>query len=244
MTAPDEPTAERPLQGRVLVVEDDPNIRDLVVLHLGLEGLTAVAVGDGTDALRLAKAEPFDLIVLDVMLPGLDGVTVCRAIRRDSMNGDVPILMLTARRDESDKVLGLESGADDYLTKPFGVGELLARVRAVLRRGSARSAGAEQAVFEVEGLRADLAHRRVFMHGQEIHLTPTEYRMLTTLIRHAGKVLTHRQLLREVWGPQASEETHYLRVYMGQLRQKLGDDAARPRYLLTEPGVGYRLAAE
>src|SRR6478735_5048969 len=139
----DQSSGDSKTRGRVLVVEDDAHIRDLVVLHLQLEGLTTVAVGDGATGLRLAKQDPFDLLILDVMLPELDGVTVCRAVRRESMNGDVPILMLTARREEADKVLGLESGADDYLTKPFGIRELIARVRALLRRRSARQVRAE-----------------------------------------------------------------------------------------------------
>jgi two-component system KDP operon response regulator KdpE len=226
---------------RILLIEDDPAIRRFLRVSLVNQGYELEEVETGRGGIQQAASRPPDVIILDLGLPDMDGMDVIREVRQWS---SLPIIVLTARGQESEKVVALDAGADDYLTKPFGVGELLARVRAVLRRGSARSAGAEQAVFEVEGLRADLAHRRVFMHGQEIHLTPTEYRMLTTLIRHAGKVLTHRQLLREVWGPQASEETHYLRVYMGQLRQKLGDDAARPRYLLTEPGVGYRLAAE
>ena len=159
--APESPHTDGQSRGRVLVVEDDAHIRDLVVLHLQLEGLTVVAVGDGTSGLRLAKADPFDLLILDVMLPQLDGVTVCRAVRRESLNGDVPILMLTARREESDKVLGLESGADDYLTKPFGIREFIARVRALLRRRPSQAPGHAAAVT-AGGLTVDPARR----HGQ------------------------------------------------------------------------------
>ena len=224
-----------------LVVEDETNIRDLVCLHLGVEGFTCVPAGTGTDALELASRQRFDLIVLDLMLPGIDGVTMCRAVRRGTTNADTPILMLTARREETDKVLGLDSGADDYLTKPFGVGELLARLRVALRhatRGPERSQ-----VFESGPVKVDLGARRVEAAGREVHLTPIEYRLLSVLVKHAGKVLTHRQLLKEVWGPSHVEHAHYLRIYMAQLRRKLEEDPAQPRFLLTEPGVGYRLAA-
>jgi two-component system, OmpR family, KDP operon response regulator KdpE len=224
---------------RVLVVEDEPHIRDLIALHLTLEGLKPVAVGDGEEGLRLARAEPFDLVVLDLMLPGLDGVTVCRAIRRDTTNSDVPILMLTARREESDKVLGLESGADDYLTKPFGVGELLARIRVALRHAARREHGGTSVTLGA--IEIDLAKRLVHAPGGEIHLTPIEFRLLTCLAQHEGMVVTHRHLLREVWGPTHVEQPQYLRVYMKQLRQKLEPDPVQPRYLLTETGVGYRL---
>src|SRR5512132_4193721 len=168
-------TAPRPT---VLVVEDEPNIRELVCLHLGLENYECVQVGDGEGALKLARSRHFDLVILDVMLPGLDGVTVCRAIRRDSENPDVPVLMLTARREESDKVVGLESGADDYLTKPFGVRELVARARALLRRPrTATSADADGSV-RIQGIDIDPARRRVRVDGREVELTDQEFRLL------------------------------------------------------------------
>src|SRR3954452_7666806 len=169
MQAPHDSTPGTPGGGRVLVVEDDIHIRDLVVLHLQLEGLSAVAAGTGSEGLRLAKSDPFDLLILDVMLPELDGVTLCRAVRRESLNGDVPILMLTARREEADKVLGLESGADDYLTKPFGVRELVARVRALLRRRRATSSGAAaNPSVTVAGVTVDPARRLARTDGRDI----------------------------------------------------------------------------
>jgi two-component system KDP operon response regulator KdpE len=226
---------------RVLVVEDEVNIRELVCLHLRHEGYLCDDVGDGKVALERTQTQSYDLLVLDVMLPGLDGLSLCRAIRNGQLNADVPILMLTARREESDKVVGLESGADDYLTKPFGVDELLARIRVALRHAAMPPGGAPEPVFEAGDLRVDLVARRVWRAGEEIHLTPTEYKLLTTLVRHAGKVLTHRQLLKEVWGANYVNQSHYVRVYLAQLRQKIEADPARPRLLLTEPGVGYRL---
>src|SRR5688572_22746829 len=180
MTLPPTPKADAPTRGRVLVVEDDAHIRDLVVLHLELEGLTAVAAGDGTTGLRLAKTDPFDLLILDVMLPGIDGVTVCRAVRREPLNGDVPILMLTARREESDKVLGLESGADDYLTKPFGIREFIARVRALLRRRPSRAPGHAAAIV-AGGLTVDPARRHARIGEREIELTAHEFDLLYLL---------------------------------------------------------------
>jgi two-component system KDP operon response regulator KdpE len=156
----------------------------------------------------------------------------------------MPIIILSARQQEGDKVLALDAGADDYLTKPFGVAELLARIRVALRHGSRPAPGSESPVFEVGELRVDLSLHQVLVAGTEMHLTPIEYRLLATLVHHAGKVLTHRQLLREVWGPGYADESHYLRVYVAQLRRKLEADPARPRYLITEPGVGYRLRVE
>ncbi len=184
---------------------------------------------------------PPDLIILDLGLPDMDGMEVIRQIREWSA---VPILVLSARGREPDKVAALDAGADDYLTKPFGVGELLARLRVALRRGTGNPNEAGEPVFAVQNLRVDQERRQVFLNGDEIHLTPIEYRLLTTLIKYAGKVVTHRQLLKEVWGPNNVDATHYLRVYMGHLRHKIEADAARPKILLTEPGVGYRLACD
>src|SRR5687768_187285 len=184
---PSQETAAERASGRVLVVEDDPHIRELVLLHLGLEGLTTSSSADGTDGLHKARTEPFDLIVLDVMLPGLDGVTVCRAIRREPHLKDVPILMLTARREESDKVNGLESGADDYLTKPFGIREFIARVRALMRRRrTAANASAHQGPVTVAGLLVDPARRLARLEGRDIELTAHEFDLLYVLASSRG----------------------------------------------------------
>jgi two-component system KDP operon response regulator KdpE len=222
---------------RVLVVEDEPHIRDLIALHLGLEGLTPVAVGDGNEGLRLARAEPFDLVVLDLMLPGLDGVTVCRAIRRDPTNSDVPILMLTARREESDKVLGLESGADDYLTKPFGMDELFARLRAALRRAVVPEG---HPVVTAPDFVIDFGAKQVQRRDEVVRLTPTQWHIVEVLVRNAGRLVTPAQLLLEVWGPSYGTETNYLRVFMTHIRRLLEPQPSAPRYFVTEPGLGYR----
>ena len=181
-----------------------------------------------------------DLILLDLGLPDLDGLEVTRTIRHSSRT---PIIVLSARGQEHDKVAALDLGANDYLTKPFGVPELLARMRVALRR-TAVAAGAEEVVYESDDVKVDLARRQVWRDGEEVHLTPTEYKLLAVLVRHAGRVVTHRQLLREVWGANYLEQTHYLRVYMAQLRHKLERDPTRPRLLGTEAGVGYRLREE
>jgi two-component system, OmpR family, KDP operon response regulator KdpE len=178
------------------------------------------------------------LILLDLGLPDPDGLDVTREIRKSART---PIIVISARGQEHDKVAALDLGADDYLTKPFGVPELLARVRVALRHAGAGDSAAVEPIFENGELRVDLTRREVFRGGEEAHLTPTEYKLLVTLIRHAGRVVTHRQLLREVWGANYVDQTHYLRVYMAQLRHKLERDPTRPRLLITEPGVGYRL---
>jgi DNA-binding response OmpR family regulator len=215
---------------RVLVVEDEPHIRDLIALHLQLEGLTASAVGDGDEGLRLARAEPFDLVILDLMLPGLDGITVCRAIRRDTQNDDVPILMLTARREESDKVLGLESGADDYLTKPFGVRELIARVRALLRRPRPSRMG----------LTVDPARRHARMDGREIELTSHEFDLLYLLASHPGIVFSREALLRRVWGNDTFVTERSVDTLIKRLRRKIENEANDPELILTVWGTGYK----
>jgi len=233
--------------GRVLVVEDDPHIRELVLLHLGLEGLATAAAGDGTDGLQKARTESFDLIVLDVMLPGLDGVTVCRAIRRDSENPDVPVLMLTARREESDKVVGLESGADDYLTKPFGVRELVARARALLRRPRQTTAtavaddSAEPPVF-IHGIEIDSARRRVRVDGREVELTDQEFRLLHLLATHAGIVFSREALLSKIWRGDTFVTVRSVDTLVKRLRRRIEPDPASPRFLLTVWGVGYKFA--
>lgn len=228
---------------RVLLVEDEPPIRRFLRAALVGEGFSLVEADSAAAALKAAPREPPDLVVLDLGLPDLDGLEVIRRLREWSV---APIIVLSARGQERDKVSALDAGADDYLTKPFGVGELLARMRAALRR-SARSADPlhpEASGFQVGELRVDLADRSVKLAGAAVRLTNLEYRLLAALARHPGKVLTHRHLLKEVWGPNAVQETHYLRVYMASLRRKIEADAAQPRYLLTEQGVGYRLAAE
>jgi two-component system KDP operon response regulator KdpE len=190
------------------------------------------------EGLAQAAARNPDVILLDLGLPDRDGLEVARELRGWSAT---PIIVLSARGREEDKVRALDLGADDYLTKPFGVEELLARIRVALRHAALPPGAGPGPVFEAGDLRVDLAARRVSRAGQEVHLTPTEYKLLTTLVRYAGKVLTHRQLLKDVWGSNYVNQSHYVRVYMGQLRQKIEADPARPRLLLTEPGVGYRL---
>jgi two-component system, OmpR family, KDP operon response regulator KdpE len=232
-----EPSAVQPL---VLVVEDEPQLVRFLRVSLPPHGYRVVEATTAAQATVEASTRSPDLILLDLGLPDLDGVDLTRRLREWSA---VPIIVLSARGQESDKIQALDAGADDYLTKPFGIGELLARMRVALRH-AARVGGTEEPVFEAGELRVDLGVRRVFVADREVHLTRTEYKLLAELVRHAGKVLTHRHLLKEVWGPGAVRESHYLRVYMGQLRHKLEPDPARPRWLLTETGVGYRLEGD
>jgi two-component system KDP operon response regulator KdpE len=225
----------------VLVVEDEPNIRGSIAATLGAEGYRVVECETGRRALADAANHKPDLMILDLGLPDLDGVDVVRGVRKWST---LPIVVLSARTAEAAKVAALDAGADDYLTKPFASGELLARLRVALRHVAAAAQPDPGKPFTVGDLAVDLLARRVTVAGVEIKLTATEFRLLAALARSAGRVMTHRQLLREVWGPSRIEETHYLRIYMGALRHKLETDPAQPRYLLTETGVGYRLAAE
>lgn len=225
----------------VLVIEDEPEIRRFLRATLPPEGYQLVEAVTGAEGLAQAAARNPDLVLLDLGLPDMDGLEIIARVREW---GAVPIIVLTARDQETVKVRALDLGADDYVTKPFGVGELLARMRAALRRAARVSADSGETVFTLGDLQVDLGRRLVFSSGQEVHLTPIEYKLLTALIRHAGKVLTHRQLLKEVWGPLHTEEAHYLRVYMRQLRNKLEANPARPRYLVTELGVGYRLRTD
>jgi DNA-binding response OmpR family regulator len=232
---------------RVLVVEDEPHIRDLIALHLKLEGLTVSAVGDGEEGLQIARSEPFDLVILDLMLPGLDGVTVCRAIRRDVMNNDVPILMLTARREEADKVLGLESGADDYLTKPFGVRELIARVRALMRRPrpsrlAAMTIDEQSKPVVAKGLTVDPARRHARMEGREIELTSHEFDLLYLLASHPGIVFSREALLRRVWGNDTFVTERSVDTLIKRLRRKIEGEVTDPELILTVWGTGYKFA--
>ncbi len=191
----------------------------------------------GKTGLTMLHSENPDLVILDLGLPDMDGIAITRRLRQLS---DLPILILSARSQEQNKIMALDAGADDYLTKPFGSGELHARLQALLRRVSRRFSAMK--VFETGQLKVDLARRKVYLSNNEVRITPIEYRLLTILIRHAGLVVTHRQLLQEVWGAEHIQDQHYLRIYMGQLRHKLETNPARPRYLLTEVGVGYRLS--
>ena len=222
----------------VLVIEDEPQLRRFLRATLPANGYRLIEAATAQDGLMQAARRQPELIILDLGLPDLDGLDVTRQLREWTT---VPILVLSARDQEADKIAALDAGADDYVTKPFGMGELLARMRVALRHARRTAHEPEAPVFAVGELRLDLVQRCVSVGGQEVHLTPLEYRLLTTLVRHVGKVVTHRQLLNEVWGPGHVRATHYLRVYMGQLRHKLEANPARPRYLLTEPGVGYRL---
>ena len=237
MTAAEEAPGQAPL---VLLVEDEPQMRRFIRATLPGHGYRLVEAETGAQALVEAATRAPDLILLDLGLPDLDGVDVARRLREWSR---VPIIVLSARGQEGDKIQALDAGADDYLTKPFGTGELLARMRVALRHGARAGEGGES-VFRSGDLRVDLGGRRVFLGEREVRLTRTEYNLMAALTRHAGKVLTHRQLLKEVWGPGSVDQHHYLRVYMGQLRHKLEEDPARPRYLVTETGVGYRLKAD
>jgi DNA-binding response OmpR family regulator len=229
----------------VLVVEDEANIRELICLHLGLEHVTCVEAADGNEGLRLARERSFDLVILDLMLPGLDGVTVCRAIRRDSSNKDVPILMLTARRDESDKVLGLESGADDYLTKPFGVRELVARVRALLRRrplAVGPAAADTPRLLTYRNIEVDPARRRVQVGGREANLTTHEFALLYLLLSNPGIVFSREALLSRIWKEDTFVTVRSVDTLVKRLRKKIEDDPANPSIVLTVWGAGYKAA--
>jgi two-component system, OmpR family, KDP operon response regulator KdpE len=225
----------------VLIIEDDHQIRRFLRATLSSQGYRLHEAVNGAEGLSLAASQQPDLIILDLGLPDVDGLTVARRIREWS---STPILVLSARGQEADKIAALDAGADDYVTKPFGVGELTARMRVALRHAARAEHGDEDPVYEVGNLRVDLARREVSLRGEEVHLTPTEFNLLAVLVHHAGKVVTHRQLLRDVWGESFHEQAHYIRVYMQQLRKKLEETPARPRYLRTEPGVGYRLVDE
>src|SRR5450830_239488 len=223
---------------RVLVVEDDREIRAMMQSSLSVEGFEVQTAASVSEASALLRHSLPDVIVLDLGLPDGDGIELVHEVRK---HHSMPILVVSARHQEVQKIQLLDAGADDYLTKPFSVSELLARIRVALRhRGTALAAAVT--VHELEDLRVDLTLRVVQSRGETLHLTPTEFKLLARLVRSAGRVVTHRQLLTDVWGPEFTEHTHYLRLYMGQLRAKIERDPAEPRHLLTETGVGYRLA--
>jgi two-component system, OmpR family, KDP operon response regulator KdpE len=224
----------------LVCIEDDPQMRRFLRTGLVSQGFRFFEAATGREGLAEAAHRKPDLVVLDLGLPDMDGVEVVRELRRWTA---LPVIILSARSQEADKIAALDAGADDYLTKPFGLGELLARIRVALRHAATPEGQLAQA-FSAGALRVDFARRTVSVGGETVHLTPIEYRLLCVLARHPGKVLTHRQLLKEVWGPAYIERSHYLRVYMAQLRHKLEAEPARPRHLLTEPGVGYRLMPE
>jgi two-component system KDP operon response regulator KdpE len=223
---------------RILVVDDERAIRRFLSATLTGHGHLVYEAATGKDGLRALSADRPDVVILDLGLPDMDGTEVIRQLRSWSQT---PVIVLSVREHEDDKIAALDAGADDYLTKPFGVGELMARIRAAIRRVA--QTGSEP-VFEVGDLKVDLGRRRVTLQGREIGLTPTEYDLLRAMVRHAGRVLTQRHLLREVWGGAYDTETHTLRVNISNLRHKIEPDPSRPQFILTEPGVGYRLRAE
>ena len=222
----------------ILLIEDEPQMRRFLRITLQSSGYRLVEAETGNDGLLQAASRNPDVVLLDLGLPDMDGLEVTKRLRGWTQ---VPIIVISAREQEQDKVKALDAGADDYLTKPFNAGELLARIRVALRHTARQSTDQNEPVFALLNLRVDLALRQVFVDDKEVHLTPIEYKLLMVMIRHAGKVITHTQLLKEVWGPAQVNEVQYLRVYMTQLRHKLELDPARPRFLINEPGIGYRL---
>jgi len=240
--APVGSSAERQTLGPAIVlIEDEVQIRRFLRAALTGQGYRLFEAATGEEGLVEAATRQPDLIILDLGLPDLDGLEVIRRLREWA---SIPIIILSARGQERDKIAALDAGADDYVSKPFGVGELLARMRVALRHVAHGPGDLGESTFCVGELQVDLGRRQVLVAGNAVHLTPIEYRLLNTLVRYAGKLVTHQHLLREVWGPNQTDQAQYLRVYVAQLRRKLEADPARPRYLLTEPGVGYRLASE
>jgi two-component system KDP operon response regulator KdpE len=226
---------------KILVVDDDPAILRLLSTNLKARGYEVITATDGEESLEAMQKDFIDLLILDIMMPKVDGVEVCRRIREWS---DIPIIILSARGDENDKVKCLELGADDYLTKPFGIGELIARIRTAFRHRGDPTVAPAQINFTCDGLEINFAKRRVTVNGKEITLTPTEYSLLQQLAVNSNKVLTHSMLLQSVWGNEYSSEKEYLRVFVGRLRRKLEPDPKNPRYIQTIPGVGYHLAKD
>ena len=221
----------------ILVIEDEAAMRKFLRVSLESNGYRWAEASSASEGLAQAASQNPELVLLDLGLPDLDGLEVTARLREWAK---MPIIVISARGQEEDKVRALDAGADDYLTKPFGVNELLARIRVALRHAHG-AVGPSSPVLEIGGLKLDLDRREVFVDGQEVHLTPIEYKLLALFAKHAGKVLTHRQILKDVWGPNQSEHTHYVRVHMAELRKKIEANPARPVYLATEPGVGYRL---
>ncbi len=221
----------------VLVIDDEKSLRDFVRINLEVRGYNVTVASNGLDGLNIFQSQHVDLVILDIMMPNLDGLETTRRIRQISI---VPVIILTALGEESDKIKAFDLGADDYLTKPFGIGELLSRVKSVLRRARWSDAMPEQESLVCQEITADLVRHRVSILGQEIDLTPTEFNLLVYLMRNTGKTLSHRAILQNVWGPEYGDEAEYLRVYMGKLRQKVEKDPLQPKYIQTERGIGYR----
>ncbi|PKN94176.1 MAG: DNA-binding response regulator [Chloroflexi bacterium HGW-Chloroflexi-6] len=226
-----------PTSPAVLVIDDEKSLRDFVRINLEVRGYNVTVASNGADGLSIFQSQHIDLVILDIMMPNMDGLEATRRIRQISV---VPIIILTALGEESDKVRAFDLGADDYLTKPFGIGELLSRVKAVLRRARWSEAQPEQESLSYRGIIADLVRHKVTVDEKEIDLTPTEFNLLVYLMRNTGKTLSHRAILQNVWGPEYGEEAEYLRVYMGKLRQKIEKDPLQPIYIQTERGIGYR----
>jgi two-component system KDP operon response regulator KdpE len=224
--------------GRILLIDDEPQMRRFLRVTLSSQGYELVEAENGTDGLTQAATRNPDVVLLDLGLPDIDGLDVLASIREWSQ---VPVIVISAREQEQDKITALDIGADDYLTKPFSAGELLARIRVAMRHRAVQQGGLPEPIFMLETLKVDLTKRQVFVSDIEVHLTPIEYKLLSYLIKNAGKVVTHKQLLKEVWGPAYADQMHYVRIYMGMLRHKLEADPACPRYFINEPGVGYRL---
>jgi two-component system KDP operon response regulator KdpE len=225
----------------ILLIEDEPQMRRFLRVTLQGHGYRLIEASTGEEGLTEVATRNPDVVLLDLGLPDIDGLEVTKRLREWTQ---VPVIVISAREQEEDKIRALDAGADDYLTKPFGAGELLARIRVALRRAALQHSGSEVSVFVLDNLKVDLSKRQVFLSDAEIHLTPIEYRLLTVLIKYAGKVITHNQLMREVWGLAYVDQSHYLRIYMAQLRHKLEADPARPKFFINEPGVGYRLKLE
>lgn len=221
---------------KVLIIDDEPQILRALRINLSARGYEVVTAATGSGALRAAAEARPDVVVLDLGLPDIDGLDVLAGLRGWN---DIPVIVLSARSDSAEKVAALDAGADDYVTKPFGMDEFLARLRAAVRRGAA-STDVDEPVVETGSFTVDLAAKKVIRNGIEVHLTPTEWGMLEMLVRNRGKLVGREELLKEVWGPSYAKETHYLRVYLAQLRRKLEDDPSHPRHLLTEAGMGYR----
>ncbi|MBC8000043.1 MAG: response regulator [Leptolyngbya sp.] len=225
----------------VLVIEDEAPIRRFLKMTLSSQGYEYMEAITGQEGMLKVASEKPDIVILDLGLPDMDGLEVTKQLREWT---PIPIIVLSARGQEKDKVEALDAGADDYLTKPFGVAELLARARVALRRASTTSDGEALSTFKIGDIEVDFLKRQVTSGGEELHLTPIGYKLLSTLIKYSGRVVTHNHLLREAWGAEYSGETHYLRVYMAQLRRKMEKNPAQPKFLITEPGVGYRLRVD